>query len=117
LFFAVFFWGGVVFAAVEIVRFLRATICTPFLVSPAKEGFTMAEVASVGFSELNLEALRTRLQKMSDQELLRYGQAAKSMCSPAANSGEPPESFLIQLEEARTEWKRRNPDLPLNESI
>jgi hypothetical protein len=89
----------------------------PVLVSPAKEGFTMAEATSVAFSELNLEALRTRLRKMSDQELLRYGQAAKAMCAPEVNFAGAPESFLIQLEEARTEWKRPIWIAPLNESI
>lgn len=77
---------------------------------------------SVGFSsdenELDLEGLRIRLRNMSDQELQRFGQAAKFMCLPGANSGEPPRQvFVIQLEEARKEWKRRNPDLPLSDSI
>jgi len=67
---------------------------------------------SVGFSnnenEVVLESLRTRLRKMSDQELLRFGQSAKYMCSPGANSGEPPRQvFLIQLREVRSEWERR----------
>jgi hypothetical protein len=47
--------------------------------------------------------------KMSDAELLRFGHAAKSMCSPDAYFGKPPrQSFLIQLEEARAELRRRN---------
>jgi len=77
---------------------------------------------SVGFSsddnEVVLESLRTRLRKMSDQELLRFGQAAKYMCSPGANLGEPPrEIFLVQLREVRTEWQRRNPELPPTPSL
>jgi hypothetical protein len=43
----------------------------------------MADLSSVGFSsnenEIDLEGLRTRLRKMNDAELLRFGQAAKSM--------------------------------------
>jgi hypothetical protein len=75
-------------------------------------------LSSVGFSELDLEALRTRLQKMNDAELLRYGQAAKSMCSPDAYFVQAPRQvFVVQLEEARREWKRRSPDLPVSESI
>jgi hypothetical protein len=32
--------------------------------------------------------------------------------------GKPPRwEFVIQLEEARKEWKRRNPKLPLADSI
>ena len=59
-------------------------------------------------SEIDLEELRTRLRKMSDGELLRFGKAGKCMCSPEANMGKPPrEAFVIQLKEARAEWKRR----------
>ena len=78
----------------------------------------MANLNSVGFSELNLEALRTRLQKMKDAELLRFGRAAKSMCRPNAYFGQAPRQvFVVQLEEARAEWKRRKPELPLSESL
>jgi hypothetical protein len=57
--------------------------------------------------------VRTRLQKMSDEQLLRFGKAAAFMCSPQANFGEPPrEAFVIQLREARVEWHRRHP--PIN---
>jgi hypothetical protein len=57
---------------------------------------------------VDLEQLRERLQKMTDAALLRFGQAAKFMCSPRANMGHPPRhAFVIQLEEARVEWKRR----------
>jgi len=77
---------------------------------------------SVGFArsenEIDLEGLRTRLRKMSDQELLRFGQAAKSIRSPDAYFGQSPRQvFIVQLEEARAEWKRRNPGLPLRDSI
>jgi hypothetical protein len=55
---------------------------------------------------------------MNDTELLQFGQAAKYMCTPEANLGHPPrQSFVIQLQEAREEWKRRNPYLPLSDSI
>jgi hypothetical protein len=61
---------------------------------------------------------QTSSQKVNDAELLRFGQAAKYMCSPEANLGHPPrEPFVIQLEEARKEWKRRNPELRLSESM
>jgi hypothetical protein len=62
--------------------------------------------------------LRKRLRKMNDTELFRFGKAAEYMCSPQANEGRPArESFVIQLQEARAEWKRRNPELPLRDSI
>ena len=67
---------------------------------------------SVGFtgneSEVDLEALRRRLQKMKDQELKRFELAAQFMCSPGANQGQPPrEAFVVQLEAARAEIERR----------
>jgi hypothetical protein len=68
----------------------------------------MADLSSVGFSDLDLEALRIRLGKMSDQELRRFEPAAKFMCAPGANLGKPSrQTFVIQLEEARAEQERR----------
>jgi hypothetical protein len=59
---------------------------------------------------LDLDELRARLRKMSDAELLRFGKAANFMCSPKANLHRPPrEAFVIQLREARDEYRRRNP--------
>lgn len=52
--------------------------------------------------------LRGRLQKMNDAELLAFSRTARYMLSPRANFGRPPrQSFVIQLEEARAEWRRR----------
>ena len=60
----------------------------------------MADLSSVGFSDLDLEALRIRLRKMNDRELRRFGLAARFMCSRGANLGKPPrQTFFIQLEE------------------
>ena len=57
---------------------------------------------------IDVEELRARLQKMSDAELLRFGKAARNLCSPEANRGTAPRKvFVIQLREARAEWKRR----------
>jgi hypothetical protein len=61
-----------------------------------------------GENELDLGALRARLRRMSDGELLRFGRAARYMCWPAANHGkEPRQVFVIQLREAEKEWRRR----------
>jgi hypothetical protein len=58
---------------------------------------------------IDLDELRTRLRKMGDAELLRFGKAAKYMCSPQANLGKPSRrSFVMQLDEAKAEWRRRN---------
>src|SRR5215472_3904063 len=63
-----------------------------------------------GENELDLEALRMRLRGMDDRELIRFGKAARYMCSPEANLGkEPRKVFVIQLREAVEEWRRRRP--------
>lgn len=54
---------------------------------------------------VDLEELRSRLGKMSDEELVRFGKAARFMC----RDKEPRRVFVIQLEEARAEWRRRYP--------
>jgi len=56
---------------------------------------------------IDLEQLRTRLRKMSDTELIRFGKAARFMCRPGRKGESPRECFVIQLEEARAEWRRR----------
>lgn len=54
--------------------------------------------------------VRRRLERMDDDALRRFGKAARHMCTPEANLGEPPRpNFVIQLEEAIAEWKRRHP--------
>lgn len=59
---------------------------------------------------LDLEELRARLRKMNDAELRRFGRASRFMCSPEANFGKPPrENFVVQLNEAEAEWRRRHP--------
>ena len=58
--------------------------------------------------DIDLDELRERLSKMTDAELIAFGEAARRMCSRATNLGKPPrEAFVIQLREARAEWKRR----------
>jgi hypothetical protein len=54
----------------------------------------MTDLSSVGFSDLDLEALRIRLRKMNDQELRRFELAAKFMSSRGANLGKPPRHVL-----------------------
>ena len=52
-----------------------------------------------------LEQLRARLRKMSDDEVISFGQAARSLC----RDPRCPDTFKRQLEEARAEWRRRHP--------
>jgi hypothetical protein len=45
---------------------------------------------------------------MDAEALQRYGEAAAFLCSPEARYGGPPRAeFVLQLNEARAEWKRR----------
>jgi len=65
---------------------------------------------SIQLATLNIDELRARLRKMSDEELRKFGEAGKYMVSPKANMGKPPlPDFVLQLEEARAEWRRRYP--------
>jgi hypothetical protein len=65
-------------------------------------------VQSIQLTTLDVDELRTRLRKMSDEELRKLGKAARYMVSPRANMGKPPlPTFVLQLEEARAEWRRR----------
>ena len=58
---------------------------------------------------VGIEVLRERLRKTTDAELLRFGKDNRYMCSPYANMGKRPlEAFLIQLRQARAEWRRRH---------
>jgi hypothetical protein len=54
---------------------------------------------------IDLEQLQARLRKMSEDDLVRFGKAARFMC----RDKEPRQMFVIQLEEARAEWRRRHP--------
>jgi hypothetical protein len=53
---------------------------------------------SIQLATLNVDELRTRLRKMSDEELRNFGKAARYMVSPSANMGKPPlPTFVLQL--------------------
>jgi hypothetical protein len=57
---------------------------------------------------VDLDELQARLRTMSDKELRTFGTTARNMCSLEARLGKPPQRrFVIHLEEATTEWKRR----------
>ena len=60
-----------------------------------------------GEEPVDLEQLRARLHKMTDEQLLRFGREARFMCQDKS----PREVFVIQLNEARAEWRRRHPKM------
>jgi hypothetical protein len=72
----------------------------------------------VAIDESDIEGLRQRLRRMSNPELLLFGVTTKCLCSLETSPDQsPPGGVLVQLREAREEWKRRNPSLPLSESF
>jgi hypothetical protein len=67
-------------------------------------GFNPEEI-----DQIDLVKLRERLRQMNDAELRSFGRDALYMTSPAANVGQGTrDSFVLQLDEARAELKRRN---------
>jgi len=61
---------------------------------------------SISFDSKNeIEKLRERLRRMPEEELIRFGKAARSLCRDRTC----PDTFKLQLEEARAEWRRRHP--------
>jgi hypothetical protein len=61
---------------------------------------------------------RDFFSRMSNSELLRFGLSAKFKSSQRPAPDDPqPEDLAAQLNEARFEWNRRHPDLPLCDSF
>jgi hypothetical protein len=68
----------------------------------------MYDISHLLISGLDADGRRTQLQKMSDEELLRFEEAACYMCSSDADNGEPPTlGFVLWFNEAREERTRR----------
>jgi hypothetical protein len=57
------------------------------------------------------DELRNRLREMSDLELRRFGQRAGKLSDPKMNFGAT-EPHVVELEEARAEWRARIARLP-----
>jgi len=61
---------------------------------------------------VDLDALRARLERMSDEELLAFGKQMHKLCYLLTYDGDGKPSvsaFSTQLDAARVEWRRRNP--------
>jgi hypothetical protein len=59
--------------------------------SPTKiKSWGLTAMQSIQLADFDRDALRTRLRKMSDEELREFGKAARFMISPSANMGKPP---------------------------
>ena len=57
--------------------------------------------------EVQLQKLRERLRKMSDEELIKFGKDVRKLSEPRVSV--TPDPWKAQLEEARAEWRRRHP--------
>jgi hypothetical protein len=72
----------------------------------------------VAIDKANPEESGPRFRGMSNPELLLFGVTTKCRSFLEASPDQsPPEDVLVQLTEARKEWNRRNPSLPLRESF
>jgi hypothetical protein len=62
-------------------------------------------------TEFRTEEFRNRLRAMSDEQLIRYGKAAKFMADPrnSADKKTVHQVYRIQLQACREEWRRRCP--------
>ena len=63
---------------------------------------------SIGFADEAVEQYRARIQKMSDERLIREGEAARYMSDPRIQREVRP-VFVMQLGECIREWHRRHP--------
>jgi hypothetical protein len=65
---------------------------------------------AVGFDKFDQRKERERLRKMSDEQLIREGRAARYMCAPSTNFGKlPRDAYVIALRLCKEEWLRRHP--------
>jgi hypothetical protein len=65
----------------------------------------------IGQTEFRAEEFRNRLRAMSDEQLIRYGKAARYMTEPrnSADKKTVRGVYRVQLQECIAEWKRRHP--------
>jgi hypothetical protein len=63
---------------------------------------------SIVFCTKTLEETRTQLEKMTDAQLTEHGKTLRTFCRPTPGHGIN-KGWLMQLTEARAEWRRRHP--------
>jgi hypothetical protein len=70
----------------------------------------VTDLSHLSTEQIDIDELRHRLAKLSDAKLRQFGDDSRFMCSKGANLGKPPRDvFVVQLREARHEWRRRHP--------
>jgi hypothetical protein len=70
--------------------------------------FLRLEDSMISLKPESPEELRKRLREMSNLELRRFGERARKLSDPKMNFGAR-EPHVLELEEARAEWRRRHP--------
>jgi hypothetical protein len=63
---------------------------------------------AIGFKPFDVGEFRAQLRAMAEPELLWIGKSLRNLC----NSRNPNPVFVVQLKEAREEWRRRHPTTP-----
>jgi len=92
------------------IRFRRCAPYTP--VAMGSKPSWMQDPSNPLGVHVDLDALRARLQNMSNTDLLAFGRQTRSLVYPLTYDGDGNPSisaFSIQLAEARAEWRRRTP--------
>src|ERR1700674_4695422 len=63
-------------------------------------------------TKFTVEDFRKRIQAISDEQLIRFGKAARYMADPrnSADKRTVRDVYVTQLELCREEWRRRHPE-------
>jgi hypothetical protein len=69
--------------------------------------FLHLEDSMINLKPESPEELRKRLREMSNLERRRFGERARKLSDPKMNLGAT-EPHVVELEEARAEWRRRH---------
>jgi len=111
-------WAG------AFLRILCIWFCTglslrnQFRLAPLLLTDKICEMQSAVQAIFNVDELRAQLRKMDDVKLCEFGKAARHMTAPRANLDQAPlQDYVIQLQEATAEWRRRHPKNWQSESV
>jgi len=66
----------------------------------------------IGFRDNGLESLRSKLRNMTEAELVQFGKTLRDKWDKSLNSDQ--KKYLVELKEARAEWRRRHPKRQAN---
>jgi hypothetical protein len=67
----------------------------------------LPEHSMIGFRDNGLESIRNKLRNMTEVELVQFGKTLRDRWDRSLNADQ--KKNLIELKEARAEWRRRHP--------